>query len=47
MVLDNASDGEAEVKWDDWDWDLVNENVGESCLILHHTDVVGALLCFL
>ena len=27
MTLDNAGDGEAEVKWDDWDWDLVNENV--------------------
>ena len=27
MALDNAGDGEAEVNWDDWDWDLVNENV--------------------
>ena len=25
-TLDNAGDGEAEVKWDDWDRDLVNEN---------------------
>jgi len=30
-ALDNAGDGEAKVKWDDWDWDLVNENT-VSCI---------------